>query len=248
MNTSRDRSDDAGPPPSDDLQAAEYVLGLLDAQSHGDAQARLPRDAVFAQHVQDWEQRLAPWLLRATPTEPSAHVWPRLRRRLGWEAVETPSRRRLWDHAPFWRGIAGLATAAGIAALALGLIRLPTTEVPTAEESAARPVTVLAREGGATGWIARIDPARGKVLMVPVPAAADPSGRVNELWIIPAGGAPQSLGYLSHEKAHTIDVPPALLSALASGATLAVTLEDQAGIPHAAPNGPIVAKGSIGAI
>jgi anti-sigma-K factor RskA len=54
-----------------------------------------------------------------------------------------------------------------------------------------------------------------------------------------------SLGFVSGDRAHTIAVPAKLRTAIAVGATLAITLEPQAGIPHAAPSGPIVAKGGI---
>ncbi|HVJ62340.1 MAG TPA: anti-sigma factor [Tahibacter sp.] len=248
MNTTTDRPDDATPgtPSSDDLLAAEYALGVLDAAERRAVQARLSADTGFARLVDDWEERLSPWTLRADATTPSPHVWPRIRSRLGWASVE-PARPRLWDNAAFWRGVAGLAAAAGIAAVVIGLNRAPVSP-PVAQEAAAQPVTVLAREGGATGWIARIDAARGKVLMMPVPAPADPGGLVHELWIIPAGGAPQSLGFVSGDKAHTIDVPPALRSAMVAGATLAVSLEEPAGIPHAAPSARIVAHGGIQAI
>ena len=81
--------------------------------------------------------------------------------------------------------------------------------------------------------------------MVPVPSPDDPAGRVGELWLIPAGEAPQSLGMVSNERAHTIEVPDRLRDELTAGATLAITLEDEAGIPHAAPTGPIIASGQI---
>jgi len=53
---------------------------------------------------------------------------------------------------------------------------------------------------------------------------------------------------VSNEKAHTIEVPAELRHALASGSTLAITLEPEAGMPHAAPSGAIVAKGEIASI
>jgi anti-sigma-K factor RskA len=250
MNTPRDpSSDDAGSlPPSDEVRAAEYVAGVLGADERREVEARVARERAFARLVEDWEGRFSAWLAAVPAAEPSAHVWPRIRSRLGWESVQTV-RPTLWNNTALWRGLAGLATAAGIAAVTVLVMRVPPpAQPPVAEEQAARPVTVLARDNGATGWIARIDPALGKVLMVPVPTAADASGRVHELWIIPAGGAPQSLGFLSNEKAHTIDVPPTLRTLVAAGATLAVTLEDQAGIPHRAPNGPVVASGNIQSI
>ena len=107
---------------------------------------------------------------------------------------------------------------------------------------------MLERDDGSTGWIASIDAGAAKVHMAPVPVPADAQGRVNELWVIPAGQAPISLGLVSNDKAQTIDVPAGVRDALRVGATLAVTLEPQAGIPHAAPTGPVVAKGGISQI
>jgi len=40
-------------------------------------------------------------------------------------------------------------------------------------------------------------------------------------------------------------VPEPLRRELAVGATLAITLEPSVGMPHAAPSGPVVAKGGI---
>lgn len=255
MNTTSDRyEDESGQvPPSDEVRAGEYVLGVLDADARGQAQARMASDPAFARLVQDWEERFSPWLLQLESIAPSPHVWLRIRTQLGWAAVES-ARPGLWNSVGFWRGASALAAAAAVAAIAIGL-RGPVTPtatppevvqtVPAGDESAARPVTVLARDDGSTGWIASIDVARGKVAMAPVPTPAEASGLVHELWVIPQGQAPISLGFVSNEKAHTIDVPAAVRRALGVGATLAITLEPQAGMPHAAPTGPIVAKGGI---
>ena len=84
--------------------------------------------------------------------------------------------------------------------------------------------------------------------MVPTPRPLDAGGKVNELWIIASGEAPRSLGFVSNDKAHSIDIPATLRDAVAAGAIFAVTLEPEQGLPHAAPSGPIVAKGEILAI
>jgi anti-sigma-K factor RskA len=81
--------------------------------------------------------------------------------------------------------------------------------------------------------------------MVPVPSAPDSQGRVPELWLIPPGRAPRSLGLVSIDKAHTVEVPADLRAALAAGSVLAITLEPPGGSPHGAPTGPIIAKGSV---
>ena len=256
MNTPFDRIEDENDlPPSDDLRAGEYVLGVLDKPSRLQAQARIAADPGFADLVQQWEQRFAAWVTRAEPVEPSQHVWLRIRNELGWPAVAS-SRPGLWNSVGFWRATTTLAAAASVAAIVFGLrgpaltpAPIPAPVVvqvpPQVEEPAARPVTVLAADDGATGWIARVDASGGKVLMVPVPRPNDASGRINELWVIPEGQAPISLGFVSNEKAHSIDVPVAVRTALVAGSTLAITLEPEQGLPHAAPTGPIVAKGAI---
>jgi anti-sigma-K factor RskA len=242
MNTRDDHLDDTGP--GDDIRAGEYVLGVLDAGARRQVQARIAAEPAFAELVRTWDARFAPWLLRVAPVSVSDHVWPRIRTQLGWPSVGAP-RPGLWNNVAFWRAATALAAAAGFAAIVIDLQPPKAPAPPVAEEQAAKPVTVLAHDDGSTGWIASVDPSHGKVLMVPVPAPADASGRVHELWIIPAGKAPLSLGFVSGEKAHTIAVPEALRRELAVGATLAITLEPSVGMPHAAPSGPVVAKGGI---
>jgi len=246
MSTNPDRfDDDSAPPPSDEIRAGEYVLGVLDAFERSHVQVRIASEPTFARLVDEWENHFSAWMTNVAAVEPPAHLWLRIRNRLGWPAVEAV-RPGLWNNVGVWRGLAGLAAAAALATLFVGR---PTTAPPptpaTGEEQAARPVTVLLRDDGSTGWIASIDLARGKLLMVPVPHSLAADGRVDELWIIPAGKSPMSLGFVSNEKAHTIAVPLALQKELVAGATLAVTLEPQRGMPHAAPSGPIVAKGGI---
>lgn len=246
MNTPAPPDSDAagGQPPSDDLHAAEYALGLLDAQSRRAANARAAQDRRFAALIEAWEQRFAPWLDELAPVAPSSAVWNRIVLRIGRPRAGATG---VWNNVAFWRVATGLAAAAAIAIAFVGFqSRAP--RAPVGEEQAARPVTVLARDDGSTGWIASLDMTQGKVRMVPVPSARDPGGRVDELWIIPVGQKPISLGFVSNEKAHSIAFPQTLRSAFAVGATLAITLEPEAGMPHAAPSGPIVAKGTIQSI
>lgn len=255
MNTPRDHlRDPIDPtPPDDTVRAGEYVLGVLDREERAQAQARIAREPEFAVLVARWEDEFAPWTTRVAPVMPSASVWPRIRTQLGW-SPETTLRRGPWNSIGFWRAATAVALAAGIAAIAISLrprpipapVQLPPRiVVQPAPAPAPNPVTVLARDDGSTGWIASIDAANGRLLLVPVPSPADAQGRVHELWIIPAGQAPVSLGRLSNQTSQTVVVPTAVRKDIAVGATLAVTLEPAVGMPHAAPTGPIVAKGGI---
>jgi anti-sigma-K factor RskA len=241
-------------PPPEDVLAGEFVLGVLDTTQHREAQARVEVDRAFAQRVAEWERRLAPWLADIAPVEPPAQVWARICLRLGWKDSE-PVAVSLWQSLGFWRAATALCMLVAVAAIAwtLQIARAPSPQQPPIArvqppgqtEPGAKPVTPLAHDDGTPGWLASVDASHGTVLMVPVPSAPDPQGRVPELWLIPAGKAPRSLGLVSINKSHTVAVPEDVRAALVAGSVLAVTLEPATGIPHAAPTGPIVAKGAI---
>ncbi|MEG2803125.1 anti-sigma factor [Stenotrophomonas sp.] len=248
---------DDGQPPSADILAGEYVLGVLDAAQRREAEQRIASDPGFARLVNQWENRLAP-LLASLGSEPvPAHLWPRIRTSLGWPSVGTATP-RAWQRTGFWQGMTALAAVVALVAVfsrrelepvapvappvAVTPIAPPT---PTEPEQATKPVTPLLHDDGTPGWLASVDKAQGKVLMVPVPAAADAAGRAPELWLIPSGGAPRSLGLVSINRAHTVTVPDALREALVNGSVLAITLEPSSGAPQGIPTGPIIAKGDI---
>lgn len=244
-------------PPGDDVLAAEYVLGVLDADTRRRARARIDLDPEFAGQVSAWEQHFAALLDGIDPVAVPEHVWLRLRTRLGWSPVDG-ARRGMWQDVGFWRAATAVAAAAAIMAVVVGRIpdsRVPTPQptrvavqprpAPAPEDAVARPVITLAHEDGTPGWLASIDLARGSVLMVPVPAPADARGRVPELWLIPPGEAPRSLGLVSIDKSHTVSVPADIRRALAAGSILAITLEPQGGAPQGVPTGPIIVKGNI---
>jgi anti-sigma-K factor RskA len=244
--------EDNGPPsnepPSDDTLAGEYVLGVLDSVERRQVQARLETDREFARRVADWEGRFAPLLSDIEPVEVPTAVWTAICQRLGWSGPER-ARSGFWESLGFWRGATVLSSLIALAALAFTVEHLNTvTPPPLAQqpvEAAARPVTPLQHDDGTPGWLASVDAARGTVLMVPVPAAPDAQGRVPELWLIPAGKAPVSLGAVSISQSHTVTVPQRARADLVAGSTLAITLESAAGLPHAAPSSAVIAKGTI---
>ncbi|MET0328109.1 MAG: anti-sigma factor [Luteimonas sp.] len=247
--------DEAGgsEPPRADLLAGEYVLGVLDAETRVAVETRMTRDPAFARLVDDWTMRLAPWLDEFDTGPVPAHVWPRIRAALGWSAVE-PARHGLWHRTGFWRGAAALAAAVAIIAVLFGrtqVDRAPGDAQPVATSPTGTapdvplPVTTLAHADGSPGWLASVDLAHGRVLLVPVPSPADGQGRVPELWLIPEGAAPVSLGLVSGERAHSVGVPSGLRAALVTGTALAVSLEPPGGAPGGAPTGPVVASGAL---
>ena len=232
-------------PPSADLRAGEYVLGVLEA--------RMAREPDFAARVSGWERVLAPLLDGIAPVEPGAHVWPRVRRAIGGVPVAAANA-PWWRRVAVWQGATALATAAAIAAIVIGRVpqRPEAATVPPAAVAGAQPppevpmpVTRLLHEDGTPGWMAAVDTAKGTVTMTPIPQHEPPAGTAGELWVIAPGSKPMSLGIVSMTHMHTIDVPDAARPMLVRGAVLAITMEPETGIPHAAPSGPPLARGAV---
>jgi anti-sigma-K factor RskA len=238
MSVPPDRTDHEEPP-SDDLMAAEHVLGVTDELERVRARRRLLQEPEFAEQVRHWERRLAPLALRAAPAEVPSQVWHAIRARLGW-LEETPA--GFWSSVAPWRWLSGTLAALALAAL---IIDLRPRLMPPPEAAVTKPVTTLSRQDGTTAWLVTVDAQRGTVQMVPVPSTSAAQDRAAELWLIPPGQAPRSLGAVSLSRAHTVDVPAALRAQLTAAATLAITLEPSAGLPHAAPSGPVIASGMI---
>jgi anti-sigma-K factor RskA len=241
-------------PPDDELLAAELALGVLDANARRAAQTRVRDDAAFAARVVAWERRLGGLLDEIAPVAVPAHVWTRLRERLGWTDAAS-ARHGLWGSLAFWRGLGFVGLAAAIA-LSVTIARqgeegrglpapVPTPIVVVPPPIAPAPVVTLASDAGAPAYLASLDIEHARVRVMPVPAAPDAGGRVPELWLIPAGEKPRSLGVIDTTQAREIEIPADLRRALVSGSLLAVTLEPPGGAPGGVPTGPIVAKGGI---
>ncbi|MFO1050329.1 MAG: anti-sigma factor [Geminicoccaceae bacterium] len=214
-----------------EVQAGEYVLGLLDAQERAAFELRLVRDAELAGLVEEWRAHLLPLDQALAPVVPRVEVWRQISRTL--TSRQPRPRRDWWRGAGFWRGWAVAATAATFALLVLLRIAPPTPP---------QLVAVLNDGTGQPAWIvsAGADPAG--ILARPLAAVPEPA-RVPELWLIPqAGGAPISLGTLDRQGNNRRQLAPGLL---ASGATLAVSLEPPGGSPTGQPTGPVVSSGRL---
>ncbi|PTT65606.1 hypothetical protein DBR34_02050, partial [Stenotrophomonas sp. HMWF003] len=107
---------DDGQPPSADILAGEYVLGVLDAAQRSEAEQRIATDPGFARLVNQWENRLAPMLDALGSEAVPAHVWPRIRTALGWPAVGA-SAPRAWQRTGFWQGMTALAAVVALVAV-----------------------------------------------------------------------------------------------------------------------------------
>lgn len=246
-------------PDSDELLAAEYVLGLLDAGQRRQLQARIAGDAAFAAQVAAWESRFAPWLDDVAAVDAPANAWPRIRDAL-WQhelprraAPVAGARPSLWSRLSFWRGLAGggfAVAAASLAALFVTVRQLPPTPAPiptpivvTTPKTAMPMVVSLRHDDGSMAYSATVDPQTGVITLMPVSMPKDKG--VPELWMIDSGGTPHSLGLLAVDHAMHLVMPKQFMPETVPNAVFAVSMEPEGGSPTGLPTGPVVAKGSL---
>ena len=216
----------------DDLIAAEYALGVLNAADRAAAVERVARDRAFARLVAGWEERLAPWAGEIAEMAPPPDLWGRIAAEL---PAPTPERAGLWENLAFWRNFA-LASAFAAACLAV------VAYLGVANQQA--PLVAAIEGGGARSFVAAVDVKRGTIAVVPASYSADAT-RVPELWLIPADGKPRPVGLLRADKAITLALSPELTRLAKTNAVLAVSLEPPGGSPTGLPTGPVIATGKL---
>jgi anti-sigma-K factor RskA len=220
-------------PPEDELLAAEFALGVLNAPDRAAAVKRIQSERGFASMVADWEIRLAPWTNEIAPVQPSPAVWDRITAALPAQPVTIAN---WWNNLVFWRGLTfaiGALTAACIAVLVI---------FGTGGGSA--PLVAALDGGGKHAFVATLDPARGSVLVVPASLTLA-AGQVPELWLIAPGDKPRSIGLLDGTNAVTLSVPADLVAQAGLQTVLAVSLEPIGGSKTGAPTGPVIATGKL---
>lgn len=204
----------AGHLPEREALAAEYVLGTLALPERLTAKALVDSDTNFSRLVDEWRDRLAPLNAGYEPATPPAGLLDAIEKQLFPEPEAPRGRPWLW----------GALAAAALATLAL-VAFLPTGR-PPAEIAA-----TLSGENQPLVVDARFDAQAGELTVARSAGPAAASGQDYELWLIPEGAAPISIGLI---REGNLTIPIATLPA---GTTLAVTLEPEGGAPTGVATG-----------
>ena len=211
--------------------AAEYALGTL----RGAARARFRRwmreDAALGRAVAEWETRLAPMTAAIAPLRPPARVWREVEARLG-SPVSRPR-----DKGLLWRAL-GLVAGGAAAAIVFMTVLLPLQKGATAgyvavlsDPKTQKPVLfVSARRNETRLHLRTLDP------------AIQVSDASLELWALPKGGKPKSLGLVSGARS-VLQLAAVADKTLADVPMLAVSLEPRGGSPTGLPTGPVLYSG-----
>ncbi len=218
--------------------AGELALGLLEGQARANALRLSLSDPAFAALVAAWETKLAPLFGDAVDAQPGDAVWRGIEAKLAIPpsptvtAIEARLRR--------WRAGA-LVTGALAAALAVLLIVQPGP--PPAPATPQLAVARIESDTAGPLVLARYDQSNG--LMQLRIHGFRPGALAPELWVIPEGGSPVSLGQIASSGRAEMTMPPPHRLLMTDGATLAITMEPVSMTPHPAPSTPAVASGKI---
>jgi len=224
--------------------AAEHALQLLRGDELRQASALAGSDPGFAREVARWRGRLAPLFGEVEAVDPPDAMWTRIEQATA-SAGNSSKVVMLRRSRALWRGVAAGMTALA-AAFGLILLERPPQQPVAVQRPAAPPlVAMLGDTDKNMKVVASWDPAsRRLVLAVAGDMPADPS-HAHELWVIPEGGKPRSLGTMAAGKQMHMRLADALAQLLQQGATIAISVEPPGGSPTGAPTGPVVASGSL---
>jgi anti-sigma-K factor RskA len=241
-----------------ELQAGEYVLGSLGPKERRAARARITTDPAFAAAVRLWETRLAPLIDETPPVEPSARLNARIAQEIALEATAprvNPAERlaqeahrpdmEIVDLSARLRRLRLITALAGsLAAAFAGVVVYDRMGMlMRAPVDGQHYVAVVNRDASLPALIVDVDTGLGELTVRPVATEAPAADRSLELWIIPAGGTPISLGVVdtTARAYHVADKT----GSIRSTGTFAVTVEPKGGAPEGVPTGPVVYSGKL---
>jgi anti-sigma-K factor RskA len=224
------------------LTAAEYVLGVLTAGERRAAEQRIARDKAFAAEVAFWEERLGGLAATVPPVAPPADGWARIEAALAGARPFPAQRQGLWRSLTFWRSLATVTSALAVASLA-GLIYV--AQVPSVKPPL---VAKLDESSGKSGFFAAVNPADGTLTIVPAVALTGEQQHALELWLIPSGDKPHSLGLVDPARPIKVVVPAELRPHVTPDSVLAISVEPPGGSPTGQPTGPVIANGKLAAL
>jgi len=226
-----------------DALAAQYALGTLSPRARRRLARIARREPAVVAALRSWELRLAGLADAIPPVTPPARVWNAICTKLGIgdgqgaDSAETGPA-PWWSSLGLWRGLAFAGVAA---ALLLGLRLM----APPVEEPGQTIVAVLAGSDAKPALVATVERG-GRILAVKaIGPIAVPPGRALELWALPAGKDPRSLGLVAATGVVRITLPAPADDALLGVPALAISLEPPGGSPTGKPTGPVLYSGGI---
>ncbi len=232
------------------LLSAAYALGTLRAGARRRFESLAREQPTVRASALLWQERLSGFVELAPAVEPSPAVWTRIRNLVDAEQArerlaaaaaqprQVAQRATWWSSLALWRGAAAFGLCASVVLAILGYNAAGTDSAPR------QYIAVLSDDGAAASMLVTFDPRSGQLTMQRVGDFREAADRSLQLWALPPGRAPQSLGVLQSEGRGmrlAADV-----GTLRQARALAISLEPKGGVPgEGGPTGPVIFKGAL---
>ena len=211
-----------------------------------------------------WQERMTAVTELQPAVQPPAHVWTRIDNLVQADRAARATRpdrpapqRRFGWLSGWWPGLSlagGLATAAAIG-VALQLdtrlgqtraelqARIEGLEQQLSATPRADYVAVLNESQAGAAMLVTFDPVRRQLSLQRVGGFQEAEDRSLQLWALPPGSGPKSLGVLTRERLLQLAADPRAVQGVPA---LAISLEPRGGVPEAGgPTGPVLFKGAL---
>jgi len=231
-----------------DALAAEVALRLLSEAEEREASDQAAGEQASANDVARWRGRLSGLFDEVEEIAPPAQLWDRIAAATGARSAANDNVAALRQRLKVWRGAASAMTAIA-AALAIVLVVQPRGTIvpapPMAEGKRAPMVAMLGNDEKDMKVVASWDPVGRQLILAVAGTMPKDPGHAHELWVIPAGGKPKSLGTMPAGKQMHMQLADAIAELMRQGATIAISAEPMGGSPTGAPTGPVLVSGSL---
>lgn len=244
--------------------AAAYALGTLRGGARRRFEAIAREQPLVRAAALEWQTRVASLNELQAGAEPGPQVWTRIQnlvRADGERASLERQRERAgaasprggWHSLALWRG----AGFAGLCAVLAALVLLPRWSAELDRRGAevaelrrqllatpeVRYVAVLNDAQAKPAMLVTFDPKHNRLSLQRVGAYQEATDRSLQLWALPPGAAPRSLGVLTPERLLQL---AASENAVREVPALAVSLEPLGGVPsERGPTGPVLFHGPL---
>lgn len=244
-----------------DRLAAAHALGTLRGGARRRFEALARERAPVRAAALVWQSRVAGMNELQPPTQVPDAVWTRIENLVRAEREQqalaamrqaaAPAPRGGWLRSlALWRGTAAAGALATVFAVVtavnlrdelgarIGELQARLENTPRVEY-----VAVLNDDQASAAMLVTFDPGRQRLTLQRVGGYQEAADRSLQLWALPPGGAPRSLGVLGHERLLQLAAGEADVREVP---TLAISLEPLGGVPgERGPTGPVLFKGAL---
>ena len=237
-----------------ELLAASHALGTLRGGARRRFETLAREQAPVRAAALVWQGRLASMTELQSPVVPDPAVWTRIRNMIDAEQAQLALARQReaasaaqqrkpaggWlGSLALWRGATAAGALATVLAVTVGLnLRDQLQNAPAVQY-----VAVLSDDKDAASMLVTFDPKKRQLVLQRVGGFSEGADKSLQLWALPPGGAPRSLGVLDRAPGLRLPASEADVRAVP---TLAISLEPKGGVPsEGGPTGPVLFKGAL---